>query len=140
MFLELEEAIDDQGDSGNAQGDDHVSDRAAGLPQDLVLEWPQEENFDRVALTFHNLEADTRDNPWHSGKRVSAMLARDYDLSVWAGGEWREVAAVTDNFHRRRVHDVQQLTTDKLRLRVHATHGEGLGARVYEVRVYRTDS
>ena len=117
-----------------------ASDPADGLPQELVLEWPQESTFDRVALTFDNLERDTRDNPWHSGKRLSEMLARDYDLCVWTGGQWREVAEVTDNFRRWRVHDIEQLTTTKLRLRVHATHGEGLGARVYEVRVYRTNS
>ena len=109
---------------------------ADGLPQELALEWEAEQTFRRVCLTFDNLHEKSPDNPWHAGKRVSEMCVRDYDLSVLTDAGWRELVSVRGNYHRRRVHEFEHVTARKLRLRVLATHEEGWGARVYEVRVY----
>ena len=113
-----------------------MSDPADGLPQELVLAWDQQQTFGRVCVTFDNIPRLTHDNPWHCGKRVLGMCAKDYDISVQQGGEWHEIVSVQDNYHRWRVHDFAAVTTNRLRLRVLAAHEEGFGARVYEVRVY----
>lgn len=107
-----------------------------GLPQDLELEWESPVRISRVCLTLDNLPGKGADCPWHAGKRAMDMCVRDYDLAALVEGAWREVASVRGNFHRQREHNFAPLTTGRLRLRVLATHGEGWGARVYEVRVY----
>ncbi len=113
-----------------------MSDPEAGLPQELILEWPEAQSFDQVTVTFDNLARLTSENPWHSGSRVVPFLAKAYDISVWADGEWAEVVSEDDNFHRRRTHRVGPIHASKLRLRVLSTHGEGFGARVYELSVH----
>lgn len=107
-----------------------------GLPQDLELEWEAPVRISRVCLTFDNLPAASADCPWHAGKRAMEMCVTDYDLAALVDGAWREVVSVRGNVHRRREHQFAPVTTGKLRLHVPATHGEGWGARVYEVRVY----
>jgi hypothetical protein len=113
-----------------------MSDPNDGLPQELTLGWPVERTLSQVSVTFDNLVRYTHDNPWHAGTRVLPMLARDYELSVWHGGEWTPVAQVRDNHHRRRVHRIAPVRATRLRLTVQAAWGEGFGARVYEVRVH----
>jgi len=44
---------------------------------------------------------------------------RDYDVQVFAGGEWRTVSVLRDNFYRNVIaHDFQPLTTDRVRLKI----------------------
>jgi len=112
-----------------------MSDPADGLPQSLTLEWDAPRTVSSVCLTFDNLVRQTHENPWHAGTRVVPTLVRDYEVSVWRDGEWARVLQVSDNYHRRRVHDFEPVQASRLRLTVRAAWGEGLGARVYEVRV-----
>jgi len=51
-------------------------------------------------------------------------------------GEWQPVIRVTDNYQRRRAHTLDApVTTDRLRIVVHATNGDP-SAAIYEVRCY----
>jgi hypothetical protein len=113
-----------------------LSHPASGLPQDLVLSWPEPQAFDHVTLTFDNLPPSRHENPWESGRRVLDRCVRSYALSVWEGGSWREILREDDNYHRFRTHTFAPIVTDKLRLTIVSTHGEGWGARVYQVSVY----
>jgi hypothetical protein len=64
------------------------------------------------------------------------MLAKAYEVSVWQDGEWTALVEADDNHHRWCVHEIEPVTTTRLRLTVKAAWGEGFGARVYEVRAY----
>jgi len=44
---------------------------------------------------------------------------RNYDVQVFAGGEWRTVSVLRDNFYRNVIaHDFQPVTTDRVRLKI----------------------
>lgn len=113
-----------------------LSDPDKGLPQDLLLSWDEPQGFTEVRLTFDTLHREVHDHPCHSTKRVSEMLVSDYEISVLTEAGWRELVQVSGNYHRRRIHSFPRVETRQLRLRVLATHGEGWGARVYEVEVF----
>jgi hypothetical protein len=111
------------------------SDPEAGLPASLELQWRRPVTFNRVHLTF-----DTNMN-----RRVRLPLfrypecVRDYTLECRTGIGWAALVEERDNYMRRRVHNFDPITTDCLRLTIHATNGI-TNARVYEVRVYNTRS
>jgi len=113
-----------------------LSDPLDGLPQSLTLEWDEPQTISRVGLTFDNLVKLTHDNPWHAGTRVAPMLAKAYEVSAWQDGEWTTVIEENENYHRRRVHRIEAVTTTLLRLTIKAAWGEGFGARAYEVKMY----
>ena len=60
---------------------------------------------------------------------------KDYELQVFTDGNWKTIEKVQGNYHRRRTHRFDRVSTDKLRLNVLATNGAPT-ARVYEIRVY----
>ena len=53
-----------------------ASDPAAGLPQELVLQWTEPQEFDEVTITFDNLADQRHENPWECGQRVLPILVR----------------------------------------------------------------
>jgi hypothetical protein len=114
-----------------------ISDPEAGLPQDLLLSWEAPVSFSEVHLTFDNLTASRHEAPWESGQRVAPHLVKSYSIACRIAGEWRELVHEPCTFHRFRRHRFEAIFADALRLRVHATHGEGESARVYQVRVLR---
>ena len=114
-----------------------VSDPQAGLPQDLILSWPEPEQFDEVNVTFDNLTRLRHETPWESAQRVLPILASEYELACWQDGTWRVLAHEHDNYHRFRRHQFEPVTSNRLRLRVLATHSGNAGARVYQVLVKR---
>jgi hypothetical protein len=59
----------------------------------------------------------------------------DYELAINMKGGWKTVAAETGNYFRRRVHGIEPVSSDRLRLSVTATNGART-ARVYAIRVY----
>jgi hypothetical protein len=115
-----------------------ISDPEAGLPQELLLSWKTPQEFDEVCVTFDNLTRLRHDQPWECGQRVLPILVESYELAAWHhDGEWQTLAVVSGNYHRFRQHRFAPVKTDKLRLRVLATHGgTAASARVYEVQVY----
>lgn len=104
-------------------------------PHDLFLTWDQPVCLGGVDLTFDNLTATRAANPWENGTRALAALVRDYELSAWRAGEWIRLAATDSNIHRFVAHTVKPVETDRLRLRINATHGGDEQARVYRVAV-----
>jgi len=111
-----------------------ISDPTDTLPDWVQLAWSSPQRFDTVQLTF-----DTNQN-----YRVTEPLyrypecVREYALEYWEGGQWRELLRETDNYMRRRVHHVEPVETDRLRVRVLATNGAET-AHIYEVRVYNEE-
>lgn len=112
-----------------------MSDPADGLPQSLTLTWPQPRRIAGVELTFDTLHRTSSEHPFHSGKRVSDMLVRDYALGFLKGTEWVEILRVEGNIHRFCAHDLEPVWTSQLRLTVLSAWEEGMGARVYQIRV-----
>jgi hypothetical protein len=112
-----------------------ISDPSLPMPQELLLTWVEPQRVRKVTLTFDTLARQMHDDPWECGARVAPMCVKAYHLSAWVDGIWRILASDDDNHHRFRVHQFAQVETRQLRLRVNAAHGEGYGARVYQVSV-----
>ena len=62
-------------------------------------------------------------------------LVRDYTVELRSDGAWREVARVTDNDRRYRVHRLPRTKADALRVTVVRTWGDKL-SRILEIRAY----
>ena len=60
---------------------------------------------------------------------------RDYEVLAHLDGQWRSILSVTGNYQRLRVHRIDPVSTEAVRIRVHATNGDP-SARVFEVRAY----
>ncbi|TBL81979.1 FAD-dependent oxidoreductase [Paenibacillus thalictri] len=104
------------------------------LPQWLELSWEEEHNISTVELAFagnllreyHAYEPFYRD----------PQCVRDYTISVWVDGEWRELLACEGNYQHKRVHRFDRpVATNKVRITVLATNGDP-SAAIYEVRCY----
>ena len=106
------------------------------LPQDITLRWHAPTSFDRVEISFDNLVPQREDNPWESGARVHPMLTKVYELSIWQDEQWVDLFREENNIHRFRIHEFEPVSTDRLRLRILDTHGEGGQARVYQISVF----
>ena len=108
-----------------------ISDPSQSLPAWLELRWDRPQSFNTVQITF-----DTDAN-----RRVTLPLfrypdcAKDYRIESFSGNSWTAVAALSDNYMRRRVHHFTRVQADRLRLLVTATNGAP-SARIYEIRVY----
>ena len=103
--------------------------RSASLPAWLELTWPKPQTIACIELTF----AGNLVREFHSYPPLNrdAQCVRDY--SIEAG---TVITAVTGNYHRHRRHVLAKpVTTDKLRIVVHAANGDP-SAAIYEVRCY----
>lgn len=110
-----------------------MSDPDEPMPQWIELDFGQPTRLDRVYLTF-----DTNVNLRHrdlSGVEFVPQSVRDYRLEIPDGDGWQVLAAVEENFQRRRVHTFAPVTTRRVRLTVLKTNGDP-SARVFEVRAY----
>ena len=106
-----------------------VSDPGAALPAALTVELPGPARIGRIDVRF-----DTRLDELYLDA-PPAECVRDYALEVRSDGKWRRVHDEKGNCRRRRVHDIDPVRADAVRLTVQATHGAP-SARVYEMRVY----
>jgi hypothetical protein len=107
-----------------------MSDPRGGFPQWIELTLPCPQEIDTICLTFDtNLDRVPRGN--HAPECV-----RDYRLLVDDGTQYKEVARVSGNYHRRRIHRFDPMSASRVRLIVEATNGVK-EARVYEIRIYR---
>jgi hypothetical protein len=109
-----------------------ISDRAAGLPQQVTLTLEKAAEIGEVRLAFdNNLGRITRSTP---PLYVAPELVRDYRVELLCGGQWVEAVSVTGNRHRHRVHRFEPRRASAARLTLTAA---GCGeARVYEIRLY----
>ncbi len=106
-----------------------MSDPRGGFPQWIELTLPSPQEIDTIYLTFDtNLDRAPRDN--------APECVRDYRLLVDDGTHYKEVARVSGNYHRRRIHRFDPILASRVRLIVEATNGVK-EARVYEIRIYR---
>jgi hypothetical protein len=108
-----------------------ASDPEKALPQWIELDFREDLEFNRVHLVFDN-DLDRRDKGWSN---VPRETAKDYTLSCFRDGEWKEILAEKGNFLRFRALSFEAVRASRLRLTVAATHGDP-SARVFEIRVY----
>ena len=112
------------------------SNPAAGLPAALALDLGEEREIASVQVTF---DTDlSRINRLMPAFFRAPECARDYEIQIREGGEWRTVHAEKDNAQRHRVHAFAPVRARHLRLTVSATNGVP-EARVYAIRVYGMD-
>jgi hypothetical protein len=109
----------------------YISDPAQSPSAWLELQLPRRTRFNQIQVTF-----DTDVN-----RRIRLPLFRSpecvkrYDIAVWLAGAWQQIADVSDNYYRRRVHTFSPVDSDRVRINVHETNGTQ-SARIYEVRLY----
>jgi hypothetical protein len=111
-----------------------LSDPARGLPAWLELRLPTPVRFNEIQLTF-----DTDAN-----RRVGLPLFRypecvkKYEIAIPQGDGWTTLVQADGNYFRRRVHTVDAVTTNRVRINIHETNGSPQ-ARIYEVRLYHQE-
>ncbi|HID07693.1 MAG TPA: FAD-dependent oxidoreductase, partial [Armatimonadetes bacterium] len=108
-----------------------VSDPRRPLPQWLELIWDAPIHANAVYITF-----DTDLNPRWTPFPPAPECVRDYELLCYHDNRWISLAKVVNNQQRRCIHRFDTVSMTRLRLTVHATHGDP-SARVFEIRVYR---
>ena len=107
------------------------SDPAKPLPAWLELAFRAPVKFNQVQITF---DTDT-------SRRIRLPLFRypecvkRYEITVAQPGGWKTVAAVDNNYYRRRVHTFESVNANRMRINILETNGAS-EARIYEVRVY----
>ena len=106
-------------------------------PEWLELSWEEPVTLREVRLTFDTdldyfLRAIRAATPF----RHFRECVRDYRLELHAADGWQEVARVTDNHQRLRLHPVPALPCTRLRVVIEATHGLPQ-ARIYSVVALR---
>jgi hypothetical protein len=110
------------------------SDPSRPFPHWLELSWPGPVPISRVELTFsgHLLREVHACPPYFRDPQT----ARDYSIAAWLDGQWTELLVEKNNYQRHRQHALKSpVLTNRLRLFVHATHGDPSGA-LYEIRAY----
>lgn len=114
------------------------SDPSAALPQWLELSWPEPVEIGVVELAFpgHLIKGYMRYPAYYKDPQCPKDIAIEAELN----GKWTEIAAIADNYQRRRVVTLAQaVTAAKLRIVIRATNGDP-SAAIYEVRCYRPSS
>jgi hypothetical protein len=112
----------------------YASDPAQSLPAWIELKLPVAVTFNQVQITF-----DTNAN-----RRVSLPLFRHpecvkrYDVAIPGGTGWKTLVQIDGNYFRRRVHSVDPVTANRLRINLYETNGSP-HARIYEVRLYHQE-
>lgn len=108
-----------------------LSDPTQKLPAWIELRFPNPVRMNQIQLIF-----DTDTN-----RRVSLPLFRypecvkRYEIAIPQGIGWKTIVLEDGNYFRRRVHRIDPVTTDRLRINILETNGSPQ-ARIYEVRVY----
>lgn len=112
-----------------------VSDPSKGLPAWLELRLPRPVRFNQVQITF-----DTNANRRIILPRFRyPECVKRYEIAVPDGSGWKVIASEVDNYSRRRVHQLDPTTSDRLRINILETNGSK-EARIYEVRIYNEEN
>lgn len=125
------------------RGDEHqwASAPEAALPQSLELRFAEPREVGEVQVIFDTGFARpltlTHSDAFNARiiRGPQPETVRDYSVQLEVGGDWIEVARVTGNYQRRRVHCFECLTASALRITCEATNGDAQ-ARIFEVRAY----
>ncbi|QMU97281.1 FAD-dependent oxidoreductase [Microbacterium esteraromaticum] len=105
--------------------------------ESLTLEWDEQQAIHSIRLVFDD-DPDVELNTLHHHRtpdRIFPELVRDYVIEARSAAGWTDLVTVTANRRRQRVHEIDPIQTDALRLRITATNGAAQ-ARVVSVRVY----
>jgi FAD dependent oxidoreductase len=111
-----------------------LSDPKQGMPVWLELRLPAPTRFNQIQITF-----DTDAN-----RRIRLPLFRypecvkKYDISIPQASGWTTIVQADGNYFRRRVHNVEAVTSSSVRINIHETNGSPQ-ARIYEVRLYHQE-
>ncbi len=114
-----------------------ISDPEQSMPQWVELDFGREVEINSVYLTFDtNLKAK-RYCTWEfkPEERMPPECVRDYEVQVQTESGWKTLAAVKNNYQRRRIHRFPVARTSKVRILITATNGDK-SARIYEIRAY----
>ena len=111
-----------------------VSDPKQSLPQWIQLEFAEETTIHSVSVVF-DTDLTNPGTCWHRGSKAPGVpsCVKNYTAEVFDGKQWTTVAAVTDNFQRKRTHSFPPMTAQKLRFTVEETWGDP-SARIMEIR------
>ena len=118
-----------------------ISDPSQELPQWLSLTWSEPKTIKEIALSFDtNLDMPERMFGFPRERfRFSfpvPQCANGYEIAIRVDDHWENIVRVSDNYHRRRIHELQEaIVTDGVRITVLKTNG-AREARIYEVRIY----
>jgi hypothetical protein len=111
------------------------------LPQYVELSWDEPRELREVQIVFDTgferpltLTHSERFNEKIT-RGPQPETVRSYTVAVECGDRWVEVAHVHGNYQRRRVHNFDCLTANRVRVTCEATNGVE-EARVFEVRAY----
>ncbi len=106
------------------------SDPDQPLPQWVQLAWDQPQTVSEVRLIFDtNLDRRRYKNP------IVPERISDYEIQAWLDGGWKTIVSETGNIQRLRIHRIEPVETEKLRVVASKTGGDP-SARIYELRVY----
>lgn len=94
-------------------------------PESIRLDWPEPVRLGSVRIVFNDDVDEDLVNLHHhrTDFEVVPELVTDYRLEARVQDEWIEVAEVTGNRHRHRIHDIEPIDADALRLTAFATGG-----------------
>jgi len=95
-------------------------------PETVEAAWSEPVTIRSVRIVFNDDVDEDLVNLHHHRTEFEVIpeLVSDYAVEArTATGEWMPVADVTGNRHRHRVHDIDAVTTDGLRLVVRGTNG-----------------
>jgi len=108
-----------------------ISDPKQKLPQSIELIFPRKRSCACVELVFDtNLDA-------LNIRSYQKECVKDYRIEGLCGNESFTIAEEKGNFKRFRRHVFPPVEIEKLKLTVHATHGDP-SARVYQIRAYKS--
>ena len=109
-----------------------VSDPAQTLPQWIALDFAAPAKINTVSVVF-DTDLTNPGTCWGIKIPNVPVCVKDYEVEVYADGEWKKVASVEGNFWRKRTHTFAPMTVEKVRVNVLATNGDK-SARIMEIR------
>jgi hypothetical protein len=109
-----------------------VSDPEQELPQWIEVEFRKAMDINMVSLVF---DTDMTNPGTSRDIKIPNVpfCAKDYDVEIYDGYNWKKVAKITDNFMRKRNHSFETTVVKKIRVTVHSTCGDK-SARITEIR------
>lgn len=109
-----------------------VSDPKQALPQWLELKLEKTAQINHVSVVF-DTDLTNPGTCWGIKIPNVPLCVKHYTVEVFDGAVWHKVAEETENFMRKRNHNFQAMTAEKIRITAYETWGDP-SARIIEVR------
>lgn len=109
----------------------------AGIDEWIEVDLIEATNVSEIHVTFNDDVNEDLINLHHHETPflVIPELVKDYRIEAWANNGWTVLHRETNNRIRKRVHSINEVQTNKLRLVVESTNGSPR-AEIVEIRVY----